>query len=216
MSIYKVTNDVLADAKGQSWMDVGIHENVELTEIKSETSRNGNHFLAFYFENERGEKVSKTEWEVNSEKSLEQMDAEEKERYLSKIQNQTARITTIAKQYVDKAELLFESDSFKQFADTIKSKIGDKYKGVQLRIKVVYDYNDWATLPSYTKFPWIEKMEDVPTLDKSKIKILENVDKMAKSNDKPDKVKKEANPFSDNNSDEGAAITESKSDDLPF
>jgi hypothetical protein len=196
-------------------MDVGIHENVELTEIKSETSRNGNHFLAFYFENERGEKVSKTEWEVNTDKDIEQMDSEEKERYLSKIQNQTARITTIAKQFVDKSELLFESNSFREFADTIKTKIGDNFKGIQLRIKVVYDYNDWATLPSYTKFPWIEKMEDVPTLDKSKIKILENVDKMTKSDDKPDKVKKEANPFSENNSGE-AVVSEDKKDDLPF
>lgn len=194
MSIYKMTEDILVDVQGQSWMDVGIHENVELIDIVSETSQNGNPYLAFYFENEKGEKVSKTEWEVKADKPLEQMNSTEKEHYLSKVKNQMARVGLIARQFVDKSELLFAATNFKHFADTIKAKLEGKTRGVKLRIKVIFDYNDWATLPSYIKTPWIEKMDDVPK-EKSKIKIIDVLDKMVKSS-VPDKLDTEDNPFS--------------------
>ena len=194
MSIYKMTEDILVDVQGQSWMDVGIHENVELIDIVSETSQNGNPYLAFYFENEKGEKVSKTEWEVKADKPLEQMNPTEKEHYLLKVKNQMARVGLIARQFVDKSELLFAAMNFKHFADTIKAKLENKTKGVKLRIKVIFDYNDWATLPSYIKTPWIEKMDDVPK-EKSKIKIIDTLDKMVKSS-VPDKLSTENNPFS--------------------
>ena len=211
MSIYKMTDDVLADVQGQSWMDVGINDNTELTEIVSETSKNGNHFLAFYFQNERGEKASKTEWEVRNDKALEEMDEKEKSAYMSKVKNQMARVSMIARQFIDKSELLFEAKSFKEFADTIKQKLEGKFQGIKLRIKIVYDYNDWATLPSYVKYPWIERMDEVPDREKSKIKILSGIDKMEKTNT-PDNLKKDENPLlpeSENkNSDKGS--------DLPF
>lgn len=194
MNIYKMTEDVFIDVKGQSWMDVGIHENVELVDIVSDTSPNGNHFLAFYFENEKGEKASKTEWEVKASKPMEQMTDTEKEAYLSKIKNQMARVSLIARQFIDKSELLFEASSFKHFTDTIKSKLLNRTKGVKLRIKIIFDYNDWATLPSYVKYPWIEKMSEFPK-EKSKIKIIDDIDKIIKSQDTPDNLKKEYNPL---------------------
>ncbi len=212
MSIYKMTDDVLADVQGQSWMDVGINDDTEMTEIVSETSKNGNHFLAFYFKNERGEKASKTEWEVRNDKSLEQMDEKEKAAYLSKVKNQMARVSIIARQFINKSELLFEANSFKDFATIIKNKLEGKYEGIKLRIKIVYDYNDWATLPSYVKYPWIERMDEVPDRSKSKIKILDGIDKMEKTNT-PDKLNKDENPLlpeSDNSK------SSANKDDIPF
>ena len=46
-----------------------------------------------------------------------------------------ARISTIAKQFIDKKELLFESPDFKTFIETIKLKLENSYKGIKLRIK---------------------------------------------------------------------------------
>lgn len=206
MNIYKMTEDVLVEVKGQSWMDVGIHENVELVDIVSDTSSNGNHFLAFYFENEKGERASKTEWEVKAKVPYEQMDSDERDAYISKINNQMARVSLIARQFVDKSELIFEAPSFKLFADTIKAKLDGKTAGIKLRIKIVFDYNDWATLPSYVKYPWIEKMSEFPK-EKSKIKILDNIDKMHKSQDTPDKLEVESNPFENTGS--GTITTDS-------
>ena len=210
MTIYKMTDDVLEDVKGQSWMDVGIHENIELVNVAVETSKNGNPFIAFYFENERGERASKTEWEVNASKPIDQMDEKEKAIYLSRIKNQMTRISNIAKQFIDKKELLFESPDFKSFIETIKLKLNGKYEGIKLRIKIIYDYNDWATLPSYTKYTWIERMADVPS-DKSKIKIINSVDKLVKSNSRPDTFKRDENPLIESTSQKTETV-----DALPF
>lgn len=213
MSIYKMTEEVLAstDVKGQSWMDVGIHSNVELVEINVDTSKNGNPFIAFYFENEKGERASKTEWEVNASKPVEQMDEKEKAAYLSRIRNQMTRISMIAKQFIDKNELLFEAPDFKTYISTIKAKLDGRYKGVKLRIKITYDYNDWATLPSYVKYTWIERMDQVPE-EKSKIKIILGMDKMVRE-DKPDTFKKDENPLLVEAS---SSTTVSNTNGLPF
>jgi len=216
MNIYRMTDEVLVDVQGQSWMDVGIHDNVELIDVVSETSKNGNHFLAFYFQNERGEKASKTEWEVKSSKPLEQMSEDEKSAYMTKVKNQMARVSLIARQFINKEELLFEASSFKDFADKIKQKLENKYKGIKLRIKIVYDYNDWATLPSYVKYPWIEKMEDFPDPKVSKIKILDVVDKMTKSTDTPDKKNTESNPFVEESIDNSDTTSDVTEDESPF
>jgi hypothetical protein len=215
MSIYKMTSDLVADVKGQSYMDAGIHENVELVEVVCETSKNGNPFLAFYFENEKGERASKTEWPVNSDKPMESMTPEEKEAYQTKVNNQMARIATIAKNFLPKDELLVEADSFGSFIKVIKNKLEGKTKGTKLRIKIIYDYNDWATLPSYLKYSWIEKMDEFPT-EKSRIKIVDGIDKMSRS--KADTRKTDANPFNSSvtdvttTTDAGGDSTE----DLPF
>jgi hypothetical protein len=215
MTIYKMTPEVLEEPKGQSWMDVGIHNNVELVEVVTSVSKNGNPFIAFYFENERGERASKTEWEVNSEKSMEEMDEKEKATYLSRIKNQMTRISNIAKQYLDKHELLFEATDFKSYIEAIKQKLDGKFKGVKLRIKIVYDYNDWATLPSSVTQTWIERMDLVPT-EKSKIKIIDGKDKMVKSGSRPDTFLKEDNPLDPDNTGIASASTSNTSSGLPF
>jgi len=213
MNIYKMTNEVLADVKPQSWMDTGIHENVELVEINVDTSKNGNPFIAFYFENDKGERASKTEWEVNAPKPMEQMDEKEKTLYLGRIRNQMTRISMIAKQFIDKNELLFEAPDFKSYITIIKNKLDGRYKGVKLRIKITYDYNDWATLPSYTKYTWIERMDLVPS-NKSRIKIIMDMDKMVK--DKPDTFKKEENVLLESSTDSSTTSATANVNGLPF
>jgi hypothetical protein len=73
---------------------------------------------------------------------------------------------------------MVKGNSFEEFAlNTIKA-LGDSYKGVKVRIKVIYDKRNFTALPSYTNYDWIELMS-VPK-ELSKIKILAK-DKMAKS-----------------------------------
>ena len=45
MGMYNMTSDLLVEPKGQSYMPVGIHENVELTDVVVEDSKNGNPFI---------------------------------------------------------------------------------------------------------------------------------------------------------------------------
>ena len=209
-----MTSDLLIEPKGQSYMPVGIHENVELTDIVVEDSKNGNPFICFYFTNEKGERVTKTEWPVIAKTSLEEMSDAEKQAHMSKVNNQMSRICLIAGQFVDKSELIFNANSFKDFILRIKTIIGTRYAGVKLRLKVVYDYNDWATLPSYVKIPWIERMDKV-TKEKSRITIVVGTDKMEKSS--PDASPENKNPlFEADQMPETPTAPSERNGDLPF
>ena len=214
MGMYNMTSDLLVEPKGQSYMPVGIHENVELTDIVVEDSKNGNPFICFYFTNEKGERVTKTEWPVIAKTSLEEMSDVEKQAHMSKVNNQMSRICLIAGQFVDKSELIFNANSFKDFILRIKTIIGTRYTGVKLRLKVVYDYNDWATLPSYVKIPWIERMDKV-TKEKSRITIVAGTDKMEKLS--PDARPENKNPlFEADQMPETPTAPSERSGDLPF
>ena len=212
--MYNMTSDLLVEPKGQSYMPVGIHENVELTDVVVEDSKNGNPFICFYFTNEKGERVTKTEWPVIAKTSLEEMSDAEKQAHMSKVNNQMSRICLIAGQFVDKSELIFNANSFKDFILRIKTIIGTRYAGVKLRLKVVYDYNDWATLPSYVKIPWIERMDKV-TKEKSRITIVVGTDKMEKSS--PDARPENMNPlFEADQMPETPTAPSERNGDLPF
>ena len=214
MGMYNMTSDLLVEPKGQSYMPVGIHENVELTDIVVEDSKNGNPFICFYFTNEKGERVTKTEWPVIAKTSLEEMSDVEKQAHMSKVNNQMSRMCLIAGQFVDKSELIFNANSFKDFILRIKTIIGTRYTGVKLRLKVVYDYNDWATLPSYVKIPWIERMDKV-TKEKSRITIVAGTDKIEKSS--PDARPENKNPlFEADQMPETPTAPSERSGDLPF
>ena len=211
--MYNVTKSLLIEPKGQSYMEVGIHENVELVNIAVEISKSNNPYICFYFENEKGQIASKTEWPVEARTPVEQMTAEEKASYTNKINNQMARICMIAGQFVDKDELLFQANSFEEFINRIKTIVGDKYKGIKLRLKITYDYKDWATPPSYVKMPWIERMDLIPK-EKSKIAIIAGVDKMEPS--AQDTPHLETNPLDVTSTEVSPLQKPATNGDLPF
>ena len=88
MSLYSIKQEnINVEQSLRSYMDAGIYSNVKMTAVSCETSKNDNVYLSFYFENSKGEKVSKTEWEVTANKPLDTMSSEEKAAYLKKINN---------------------------------------------------------------------------------------------------------------------------------
>ena len=187
---YDMTQDVPQEGNGSSYLEPGIYENIVLSDVVYKETDNGNKFIAFYFKDENGNTVPKTEWEPREGDNVE-----------SKVNNQLARIKHIAVNsgILSKEEFVFKAENFEQFAKQVEQKLKSKqneWDNHKLRIKVVYDFNNYATLPSYTKFDWLESM-DVPK-DQSKIKILP-IDKMER--DEPDQEPQtSSNPF--NNSQE--------------
>ena len=76
---FLVDEKIQSETRAVNYIDVGIHDNVELTEIKVDTSPNGNNFMAFTFTAEDGRTLTKTEWEPTGN---------EDEAHLKKAQNQ--------------------------------------------------------------------------------------------------------------------------------
>lgn len=183
MSIFAISDKVISVNKAQRYMDPGVHENVELVDVKFETTSNGNIYLAYYWKNEYGQEASKTEYEVKTtgNKPLAQLTEKENETYLSLVQSQMRRILYVAKQFVPEEEFKGkEFNNFKDFAQFIKMKLSpNTYTGVKLRVKITYDKNGWATVPSYIREvtnPWIERMDRVAS-DVTKMAIDSTIDK---------------------------------------
>ena len=202
---YNITADFESDNSGTNFMDVGIHENVELTRIVYNTTDKGNQFLAFYFKNETGAELSHTEWEPGDQ---------DLEKLQSKTQNQMKRVHHIMTKFMTKEEAKIKVSSFKEFAEAVISKMANKYVGKKVRVKVIYSWNDFTSLPKYT--PFIETM-DIAKED-SKLKIS-SIDKMVK--DKKDKETSTVVNIFDQVEDNTQgnpelASAEGKTNDLPF
>ena len=207
--MYKITDSVLS-SNAPSYIGVGIHE-VELVDVVLDKSKSGKTFFAYYYANEDGQRLSKTEWEVNLPANFDSLPEEKKRGYDAVIEQQMKRILKVATLFVSEEE--FKNKSFNNFSDFcgyVKQKLEGKTKGIKLRIKATYDKNGWVTTPTYTydSMPWIERVDKVPA-DKSKIQIIEGRDLVVRPK-RPDE-QREKSPLV--NTDNANATAKS---DLPF
>lgn len=184
--MYNVTVDLPYEQKDANFIDAGIHENVEMTKIEYGISQSGKEFIAFYFVDAKGAKGSHTEWKAS---------AETPEKLVEKEMNQMSRIKQIALCFVTKEQFVFSAISFEDFAKKTIAIIGDKFKGVKLRVKFVYSGTKYTSLPNYWKFRFIERMDTNGNLGdnnkESSIKVM-GIDKLERT---PDPVSTTQNPF---------------------
>lgn len=188
--LYSVNKDTNADQTLDSssvFLEAGIHENAELKSVEFKTLDSGTKFIAFYFEDTNGYKMSHTEYEPK------QTPGSTDEQYHDKVANQISRIKQIVTKFIPDEEFIIEVDTFDAFGKRVISLLGERYVGKKIRIKVVYSDKGYTTLPRYWKFQFIESM-DIPQ-DKSKIRIL-SIDNISRP--KPNKEETVKNPFTDN------------------
>lgn len=184
---YNVTLDLPSESVTPGFMDVGIHENVEMIKVEYGVSpNNNNEFIAFYFINSEGEKGSHTEWVPKGKDSDDQ---------LKKELNQMSRIKQIVKTFIPAEKFVFSANSFKEFAEKTISILGDSYKGIKIRVKFVYS-GKYTSLPKPWKPRFIERMDNngyygEAKSSTSKIKIL-SIDPMTRQGDPIPDVQ---NPF---------------------
>jgi hypothetical protein len=165
MSAYANLKEIDSEVSNINYVDVGIHNNCEMVKMVVDTSVNGNHFIAFYFENEDGKTFSHTEWAPKSDDPI---------KLENKTRNLLKRVKHIATKYISTE--VFDgivSSDFNSFCSGVVKAIGEKYKGVKVRIKVTYNNKNFTSFPNYT--PFIEKMD----VEKTKLTIG-SIDKVVK------------------------------------
>lgn len=162
-------DDSIPSKPVNSFMDVGIHEDVKMDRWEYKVSENGNKFLALYFKNKLGEEVSHTEWEPSDPSQ---------EILKDKVTNQVTRFKYILESLVPGKEFTFKADNFETFCSNILKILNESYEGKLVRLKVIYNNKNFTCLPRYIRSTWIETM-DIPS-DQSRIKILSG-DKMSKT-----------------------------------
>jgi hypothetical protein len=203
--MYNVNKNINSEGSNVSFLDVGIHENVLLTNVEYKLSPEGNEFMVFTFDKE-GKAVTHTEWRP-------------KDQDLDKLENKTAnqikRVKHIVTKFIPDELYEFEAKSFKEFCEKTILMLGEKYKGKLVRMKVIYNYSNYTALPNYV--PFIETMDI--TADKSKLSIL-SIDKMTKDRADQESFAR-TNPFDTTPvTNPGGALTENTPtttpSDLPF
>lgn len=215
-NLYKVDKNTLTATDNSSYIEAGIHEDIVMVDVKYSQTVNGNEFLAFYFENKHGDKLSHTEWPVKLSKPLESMSKEEKEKILGIVESQKSRIKQIVEVFFTDEELEkkpYEIDprTFEEFAKMTIAFLGNAYKDKLVRVKVVYDYKGYTSLPNRSRFTFIEPM--TISKEESKIRIL--------TGDVLERPKKDTDPLEENpietpNDVDRTTNKADSSDDLPF
>lgn len=184
---FLVDDSIKSEGRELNFIDVGKHDNVELTEIKVDTSPNGNKFIAFTFLSEDDKRLTKTEWEPSGDDDVK----------LKKAQNQAKRIKHIMNKFMpdEQTVIEYDTDNFNKYASTVKAKLDPVIKGVKLRIKATYDNKNYVTLPNYV--PFIERMD----VEKSTLSIG-SIDKMTR--EEADQEVPVVNPFESGTNDSNA------------
>ena len=146
-----------------SYMPVGINDNVTLKEVNVNKSPQGKDYLEFVFQNEEGKTASFTEWKnekntwIKTDEDLQNRD-----------NKQFGRILQIVKCFKNDPE--FEGSSFVEMINWVKTTlttIGEWDKTL-LRLKVIYDKKGYTTVSKNGIY--IEPM----STEESQIKLWKN------------------------------------------
>ena len=146
-----------------SYMSVGINDNVTLKEVNVNKSPQGKDYLEFVFQNEEGKTASFTEWKnkkntwIKTDEDLQNRD-----------NKQFGRILQIVKCFKNDPE--FEGSSFVEMINWVKTTlttIGEWDKTL-LRLKVIYDKKGYTTVSKNGIY--VEPM----STEESQIKLWKN------------------------------------------
>ena len=198
--MYNVNESIDSESGGTSFLDVGIHEDVELVGIEYKTSSEGNDFMVFTFEKD-GKQVTLTEWTPKDVDT---------ERLESKTKNQIKRVKHIVTKFIPEDQYVFNATDFKSFCENTIKLLGTSYVGKKVRIKVIYSWNNYTTLPPYT--PFIEQMSVAKA--NTKLELL-SIDKLVKDTADREPATK-ANPFAKNEKVDTANDPVLPTETLPF
>lgn len=146
-----------------SYMPVGINNNVTLKEVNVNKSPQGKDYLEFVFQNEEGKTASFTEWKnekntwIKTDEDLQNRD-----------NKQFGRILQIVKCFKNDPE--FEGSSFVEMINWVKTTLTTigEWDKTPLRLKVIYDKKGYTTVSKNGIY--VEPM----SIEESQIKLWKN------------------------------------------
>ena len=146
-----------------SYMPVGINDNVTLKEVNVNKSPQGKDYLEFVFQDEEGKTASFTEWKnekntwIKTDEDLQNRD-----------NKQFGRILQIVKCFKNDPE--FEGSSFVEMINWVKTTLTtiSEWDKTLLRLKVIYDKKGYTTVSKNGIY--IEPM----STEESQIKLWKN------------------------------------------
>ena len=202
MPVYTLNKETKIEEKGGNFVEAGIRENLSYSRVRYGESAKGNKFIALYFKDLSGAEVPKTEWEPKGATDDE---------LNTKIKKQMKRINhmLVTSGILQEEDLNIKSTDFEDFANKLIAVLDKKADiNSKFRAKVVYDNNNFTTLPNYSEYKFIEPMS--VSAETSKLRIL-GIDKINRI--KPDAIITTVNPFELENTTEASNLIK---EDAPF
>jgi hypothetical protein len=90
-----------------------------------------------------------------------------------KAQSQMKRVKHIMTKFLDEDKAVVNAQDFEGFCQQVIALLGNSYVGKKMRVKTVYSYNNYVSIPKYV--PFLEDMN----VEKTRLQIT-NFDKMEK------------------------------------
>ena len=149
--MYQINETIKSEGSSTSVFPLGISEDIEMTGVSVDTASNGNAFLKFEFTSTEGSKLNHFEWPIDTNN----------EGWEKKLQSQMKRVKHIMTKFMDEEKIIINATSFDDFAKTVITLLGNTYVGKKLRVKTVYSYNNYVSIPKYV--PFVETMDVNPT-----------------------------------------------------
>jgi hypothetical protein len=121
-------------------------------------------FLEFPIDNDREKKNAETYYDklVKENKTPDMPKPLFINQYVKRVYDaQASRIKHIMSKFIPEDQTLVSGTTFEMFSNNVITALGNSYKGKKLRLKLVYNYKDYATFPKYANF--IELQTDAPT-----------------------------------------------------
>ena len=149
--MYQINQTVKSEGSSTSVFPLGITDNAEMTGVSIDTASNGNAFLKFTFTSDAGSALNHFEWPIDTQN----------EGWEKKLQSQMKRVKHILTKFMEEDKIIINADSFENFAKGVITLLGNTYVGKKLRVKTVYSYNNYVSIPKYV--PFVETMDTNPT-----------------------------------------------------
>lgn len=173
--MYKINQSTkVQEGGGSSAIPVGINEGCSLVSITKETTKDGNPYLCFLFKDPNGNELKHMEFDVDPNRVNPKPGESNDEAVSRRVNNMLVRIKHICTKFVDSDSFSIQGNNYGELCDSLVTFMGTKYQGIPVRLKVVYSWNDYSSLPNFC--PFIETMDTDP----SGLKINPKYDKMEK------------------------------------
>lgn len=152
--MYNINQNVeVREFSGATAIPVGINTDCKLSEISTPSDKNGNTYLQFIFEDSKGNQLKHNEFAVNPQYVTPKTGETADEAVTRRINAMLVRIKHICTQFVPAAQFNITGTTFAELCTGIKTVMANTgYATTPIKLKVTYDYKDYAALPGFPPF----------------------------------------------------------------
>lgn len=167
--MYNIDNSV-ETPKSNAPMPAGINQNVRLLGVFFEALRKdgtGGNVLKFNFEDASGRRFRHTEFEVDVEREKQmakQWGKDPDKAVRNALMGLSGRIKHILSCYLPADKVVITGNSWDEFGGNVVTLLGDAFKGIDVRIKLILNGKDYTMFPKQAFRPFIQRMDTPDTL----------------------------------------------------